>query len=69
MLTVAFGDNALARSWTFDWFSQLKCGETLLEVFEHSGHLPQVTQTKLWQVFAKCLTETNEVPFWSFLSD
>ena len=32
-----FGDCAMWRTWTFDRFSQFKCGETSVEVCDHSG--------------------------------
>jgi hypothetical protein len=36
MLKTAFGDNAMGRTQTFEWFSQFKCGETSAEDSELS---------------------------------
>jgi hypothetical protein len=37
MLKTASGDNAMRRTQTFPWFSQFRCGETLIEYCEHLG--------------------------------
>jgi hypothetical protein len=39
MLKTAFGDNAMGRTQTSEWFSQFKCGETSIEHQEHVGDL------------------------------
>jgi hypothetical protein len=56
ILTGAFGDNAVVKTWSFECLSQFRCGEMLLEDCEYS----QVTQTKIWRMFTKSLTETSE---------
>jgi len=38
ILTIAFGDNAVVKTWAFECLSQFRCGEILLEGCEHSGH-------------------------------
>jgi len=52
ILTGAFGDNAVVKTWAFECLSQFRCGVILLEDCEHS----QVTQTKIWRMFTKSLT-------------
>jgi len=37
MLKTAFGDNAMGRTQTFEWFSRFKRGETSVEDSERSG--------------------------------
>lgn len=38
ILTIAFSDNTVVRSWAFEYMSQIRCGEILREDSEHSGH-------------------------------
>lgn len=38
ILAVAFGDNAVVRTWAFECLSQFRRREILLEDCEHSGH-------------------------------
>jgi len=37
MLKTAFGEQAMGRSQTFQWFSQFKAGRTSTDDDEHSG--------------------------------
>jgi hypothetical protein len=37
MLKTAFGDNAMGRAQTCEWFSRFKRGETSVKDSEHSG--------------------------------
>jgi hypothetical protein len=39
MLKTAFGDDAMGRTQTFEWFSRFKRGETSVKDSEHSGRL------------------------------
>jgi hypothetical protein len=62
MLKTAFGDNAMGRTQTFEWFSQFKRGETSVEDSERSGR-PSVGRTdENVEMFAKSSTKTDETP-------
>jgi hypothetical protein len=38
ILTTAFGDDAVVRTWAFECLSQFRHGVILLEACEHSAH-------------------------------
>jgi hypothetical protein len=44
MLKTAFGDNAMGRTQTFEWFSQFKLGETSVEDSERSGRTNETAE-------------------------
>jgi hypothetical protein len=60
MLKTAFGDNAMGRTQTSEWFSRFICRETSVEDSERSVVPRQVAQTKTWRMFAKSSMKTDE---------
>jgi hypothetical protein len=63
MLQAAFGDNALWRTRTFQWFARFRRGETSVEVVSMQVDPLQVAEMKTRRKFVKSPTKIDEVPF------
>jgi hypothetical protein len=62
MIKTAFGDNAMGRTQTFEWFSRFKRRETSVEILRVQVVPRPVAQTKTWRMFTKSSTKTDETP-------
>ena len=62
MLNTAFGDSAIGRTQTAEYFSP-NAGKLRLKIMGVQVVRPQITEAVRWRKFAESLTKTDQVPF------